>query len=144
MCAPTLKTHTHTHSGWTHSNDVKEVIVSQSVQYGGHRLPGDGQPEAFHASAHVHQDDHVLRRGGRLDVPLPVPAVKGYDAVFIRLPFDSFKKENLSHINAASLQKLHGRKCNKILLNVYNDQDLKSVTMVKVADLKIKLPPIWL
>ena len=94
---------THTHRClWTHCDDIKEVIISQCVQYGGHRLPGDGQPEAFHTSAHVHQNDHVLWRGGGLDVPLPVPAVKGYDPIFIRPPLDSLKKELVHTLTGVS------------------------------------------
>lgn len=52
-----------------HRNDVEEVVVAQRVQDGGDGLPGDGQPEAFHAPTHVHQDDDVLWRRGGLDVP---------------------------------------------------------------------------
>lgn len=80
-------------SAWTHSNDVKKVIISKSVQYGGDSLPGDGQPEAFHAATHIHQNDHVLWRGGSLNVPLPVAAVEGNDPMFIWLPLDPLKTE---------------------------------------------------
>lgn len=76
---------------WTYSNDVEKVVISKRVQYRRDSLPGDGQPEAFHAAADIHQDDHILRRGGGLDVPLPVTTVKSYDTVFIWLPFDSLK-----------------------------------------------------
>lgn len=83
-------------SGQTYSDDVKKVVVSKSVQYGGDGLPGDGQPEAFHAATDIHQDDHILWRGGSLDVPLPVTTVKSYDPVFIWLPLDPLKTQSAS------------------------------------------------
>lgn len=62
----THRTHTTTsalvglkHRGkkrWTGTDcdDVEEVVISQRVQYGGDRLPGDGQPQALHAPTDVH------------------------------------------------------------------------------------------
>lgn len=55
---------------WTYCYYIKEVIVSQSVQYGGNSLPGDGQPQSFHASTDIHQDHHILGRCSCLDVPV--------------------------------------------------------------------------
>lgn len=99
----------------THRDDVEEVVVSERVQYGGDRLPGDGQPQALHAATHIHQDHHVFGGRRRLNVPgetsnvvletrtaaaigggrtggflpLPVPAVKADDAVLVGMPLDS-------------------------------------------------------
>lgn len=81
----------------TYGDDVKEVVVSKRVQYGRDRLPGDSQPEAFHAPADIHQDDHIFGRGGSLDVPLPVTTVKSYDPVFVRLPLDPLKTQCQHH-----------------------------------------------
>lgn len=75
----------------TYSDDVKKIVISKSVQYGGNRLPGDSQSQAFHAATYIHQDHHVLWRGGSLDVPFPVSTVKSNNSMLIWLPFDSFK-----------------------------------------------------
>lgn len=53
----------------TYGDDVEEVVVSERVQYGGDRLPGDGQPQALHAATHIHEDHHVFGGRGRLNVP---------------------------------------------------------------------------
>lgn len=53
----------------TYCNDVDKVIFSQSVQNGDDGVLGNGHPQALHAATDIHNDDNVLGRGGRLDVP---------------------------------------------------------------------------
>src|SRR4029434_2633482 len=53
----------------THSDDVEKVVVAQRVQDRGNSLAGDGQPQALHAAAHIHQDHHIFRRRRRLNIP---------------------------------------------------------------------------
>jgi len=95
------QTHTRRHSeaslgaaaAAAHRDDVEEVVIAQRVQDGGDGLPGDGEPQALHAATDVHQDHHVLRGGGRLNVPLPVAAVERDDPVLVRIPFDPLDKK---------------------------------------------------
>ena len=52
-------------------DDVEVVLVTERVQDGGDGALGDGEALARHAAAGVQQDDDILGRAGRLDVPAP-------------------------------------------------------------------------
>lgn len=91
----------------THCDDVEEVIVSQRVQDGRDGLPGNGEPKALHAAADVYQDDHILRRCGGLDVPLPVAAVEGDDAMLVRLPLYAFGETGFGGLQIRCVSRKH-------------------------------------
>ena len=50
-------------------DDIEEVVVGERVEEGGDQLGGDLEAQAGHGAAGVEQDEHVLARRRRHDVP---------------------------------------------------------------------------
>jgi len=52
-----------------YQDDVEEVVIGQRAQDLFDSSLCDQNPQTFHTAADVQQNDHVLRVGGRLNIP---------------------------------------------------------------------------